>query len=163
VFEHLEEREGGDVDLLGGVEQRRVAPRLPHPGLAEDPLQPLHGFAFAAFGSLLAAVAAHTRVPGGRCCAAQSEAGVFLSREKLGRGMLCEGTGLRYPLCKSWAEISYLEELGCGALLADGMRIALPQFYFFRVFDFPIQNILKIQCVFVSEQLYFHVIQLYDH
>jgi hypothetical protein len=95
--------------------------------------------------------------------AAQSEAGVFLLREKLGRGMLCEGTGLRYPLCKSWAEISYLEELGCGALLADGMRIALPQFYFFRVFDFPIQNILKIQCVFVSEQLYFHVIQLYDH
>jgi len=42
VLEHLEEREGGDVDLLGGVEQRRVRRRLPHPGGAEDPLQPLH-------------------------------------------------------------------------------------------------------------------------
>jgi hypothetical protein len=43
VLEHLEEREGGDVDLLGGVEQRRVRRRLAHPGGAEDPLQPLHG------------------------------------------------------------------------------------------------------------------------
>jgi hypothetical protein len=42
VLEHLEEREGGDVDLLGGVEQRRVRRRLPHPRGAEDPLQPLH-------------------------------------------------------------------------------------------------------------------------
>jgi hypothetical protein len=43
VLEHLEQSEGGDVDLLGGVEQRRVRRRLPHPGGAEDPLQPLHG------------------------------------------------------------------------------------------------------------------------
>jgi len=42
VLEHLEKREGGDVDLLGGVEQRRVRRRLPHAGGAEDPLQPLH-------------------------------------------------------------------------------------------------------------------------
>ena len=42
MLEHLEEREGGDVDLLGGVEQRRVRRRRPHPGGAEDPLQPLH-------------------------------------------------------------------------------------------------------------------------
>lgn len=44
MLEHLEEREGGDVDLLGGVQQRRVRRRLPHPGGTEDPLQPLHGF-----------------------------------------------------------------------------------------------------------------------
>jgi hypothetical protein len=47
VLEHLEEREGGDVDLLGGVEERRVRRRLPHPAGAEDPLQPLHGFSLA--------------------------------------------------------------------------------------------------------------------
>ena len=44
VLEHLEEREGGDVDLLGGVEKRRVRRWLPHPAGAKDPLQPLHGF-----------------------------------------------------------------------------------------------------------------------
>jgi hypothetical protein len=42
VLEHLEKREGGDVDLLGGVEKRRVRRRLPHAGGAKDPLQPLH-------------------------------------------------------------------------------------------------------------------------
>ena len=42
VFEHLEECKGGNVNLLRGVEQRRVRRWLPHPRGAEYPLQAIH-------------------------------------------------------------------------------------------------------------------------
>jgi len=40
--EHLQEREGGDVDLLGRIEQRR-AHRVGYPIPEVNLLQPLHG------------------------------------------------------------------------------------------------------------------------